>query len=186
MKQLFLFLIILTLASSIEIGAQKRKTDRAYSSFAAGEYYDAIDLYKDAYSKTKKSDKNSRTELVFMIAECYRLTNDPKNAETWYKLAVKSSFSKPDAQFWLAESMKKNGKYPQAIDEFKKYKQIAPSDARAEQEIRSCELSVDWLRSQEAYKVDELKDLNSKEADFSPAYARDDLGLYTSHPHAMG
>jgi len=73
--------------------------------------------------------------------------------------------------------MKKNGKYPQAIDEFKKYKQVAPSDARAEQEIRSCELSVDWLRSQEAYKVDELKDLNSKEADFSPAYARDDFGL---------
>jgi peptidoglycan-associated lipoprotein len=177
MKQLFLFLIILTLASSIEISAQKRKTDRAYSSFAAGEYYDAIDLFKDAYSKTKKADKNSRTELVFMIAECYRLTNDPKNAETWYKLAVKSSFSKPDAQFWLAESMKKNGKYPQAIDEFKKYKQVAPSDARAEQEIRSCELSVDWLRSQEAYKVDELKDLNSKEADFSPAYARDDFGL---------
>jgi peptidoglycan-associated lipoprotein len=177
MKQLFLLLIILTLASSTEISAQKRKTDRAYSSFAAGEYYDAIDLFKDAYSKTKKADKNSRTELVFMIAECYRLTNDPKNAETWYKLAVKSSTSKPEAQLWLAESMKKNGKYPQAIDEFKKYKQIAPSDASAEQEIRSCELSVDWLRSPEAYKVEEMKDLNSKEADFSPAYGRDDFGL---------
>jgi len=60
-----------------------------------GNTLNAIDLFKDAYSKTKKADKNSRTELVFMIAECYRLTNDPKNAETWYKLAVKSSFSKP-------------------------------------------------------------------------------------------
>jgi peptidoglycan-associated lipoprotein len=177
MKQLFLLLIILTLASSTEISAQKRKADRAYSSFAAGEYYDAIDLFKDAYSKTKKADKNSRTELVFMIAECYRLTNDPKNAETWYKLAVKSSTSKPEGQFWLAESLKKNGKYPLAIDEFKKYKQVAPSDVRAEQEIRSCELSVDWLRNPEAYKVEELKDLNSKEADFSPAYGRDDFGL---------
>jgi tetratricopeptide (TPR) repeat protein len=127
--------------------------------------------------KQKKLIKIHRTELVFMIAECYRLTNDPKNAETWYKLAVKSSYSKPEAQFWLAESMKKNGKYPLAIDEFKKYKQIAPSDARAEQEIRSCELSVDWLRNPEAYKIDELKDLNSKEADFSPAYGRDDFGL---------
>lgn len=177
MKQLFLLLIILTLASSTQISAQKRKADRAYSSFAAGEYYDAIDLFKDAYSKTKKTDKNSRTELVFMIAECYRLTNDPKNAETWYKLAVKSSTSKPEGQFWLAESLKKNGKYPLALDEFKKYKQVAPSDARAEQEIRSCELSVDWLRNPEAYKVDEMKDLNSKEADFSPAYGRDDFGL---------
>ena len=106
-----------------------------------------------------------------------RLTNDPKNAEIWYKLAVKSSSSKPEAQFWLAESMKKNGKYSLAIDEFKKYKQIAPSDSRAEQEIRSCELAIEWLRNPEAYKVDELKDVNSKESDFSPAYARDDFGL---------
>ena len=177
MKQLSLFFLLLIFVTSPDVTAQKRKSERAYSSFAAGEYFDAIDLFKDAYSKTKKADKNSRTQLVFMIAECYRLTNDPKNAETWYKLAVKSSYSKPDAEFWLAESLKKNSKYPLAIDEFKKYKQIAPSDARADQEIRSCELANEWLRNPGAYKVDELKDVNSKEADFSPAYARDDFGM---------
>ena len=73
--------------------------------------------------------------------------------------------------------LKKNGKYQLAIDEFKKYKQIAPSDARADQEIRACELALEWLRNPEAYKVDELKDINSKESDFSPAYGRDDFGL---------
>lgn len=176
MKRLFLFFILLVLFTSYEASAQKRKTERAYTSYSAGEYYDAIDLFKDAYSKTKKADKNQRTELVFMIAECYRLTNDPKNAETWYKLAVKSSYSKPEAQFWLAESMKKNGKYPEAIDEFKKYKQITPGDAKADQEIRSCELSESWMKNPEPYKIDEMKDINSKESDFSPAYGRDDFG----------
>ncbi len=83
---------------------------------------------------------------------------------TCYKLAVKSSSSKPDAEFWLAESMKKNGKYSLAIEEFEKYKQIAPSDVRADQEIRSCELAAEWIRNPEAYKVDEIKDLNSKES----------------------
>ena len=159
------------------VTAQKRKTERAYSAFKAGEYFDAIDLFKDAYSKTKKADKTTRTELVFMIAECYRLDNNPKNAETWYKLAVKSSYSKPDAQFWLGRIIKKNGKHQQAIDEFKKYKLIAPSDARADQEIRACELALEWLRNPEAYKVEDIKDLNSKESDFSPAYGRDDFGL---------
>jgi peptidoglycan-associated lipoprotein len=177
MKRLLLLILMLMILASQQSSAQKRKADKAYSSFTAGEYFDAIDLFKDAYSKTKKADKNSRTELVFMIAECYRLINDPKNSETWYKLAVKSSYSKPDAQYWYAESLKKNGKYPLAIDEFKKYKQIAPSDARADQEIRACELAVEWLRSPEAYKVEEIKDLNSKESDFSPAYARDDYGM---------
>ena len=56
-------------------------------------------------------------------------------------------------------------------------KQVAPSDARADQEIRSCELALEWLRNPEAYKVDELKELNSKESDFSPAYGRDDFGV---------
>lgn len=177
MKQLSFFFIFLLFVAFPDANAQKRKTERAYSSFAAGEYYDAIDLFKDAYSKTGKGDKNQRTELVFQIAECYRLTNDPKNAESWYKLAVKSSYSKPEAQFWLAESMKKNGNYALAKDEFKKYKQIAPSDARADQEIRSCELSEEWMRNPEAYKVEELKEIDSKESDFSPAYGRDDYGL---------
>jgi peptidoglycan-associated lipoprotein len=177
MKRFVLFIILLTIVALPEVTAQKRKSERAYAAFNAGEYYDAIDQFKDTYSKTNKSDKNTRTELVFMIAECYRLTNDPKDAETWYKLAVKSSNSKPEAQYYLAESVKKNGKYQQAIDEFKKYKQVAPGDARADQEIRSCELSLEWLRNPEAYKVEELKELNSKESDFSPAYARDDFGV---------
>jgi peptidoglycan-associated lipoprotein len=177
MKRLVLFIILLSVIALPDVIAQKRKSERAYATFNAGEYFDAIDLFKDAYSKTSKSDKNTRTELVFMIAECYRLTNDPKNAETWYKLAVKSSYSKPEAQYHYAESLKKNGKYQQAVDEFKKYKQIAPSDSKADQEIRSCELSVEWLRNPEAYKVEELKELNSRESDFSPAYARDDFGV---------
>jgi peptidoglycan-associated lipoprotein len=177
MKRLLILIILLIIAASPEVAAQKRKAEKAYSAFNAGEYYDAIDQFKSAYSKTKKSDKVTRADLVYMIAECYRLTNDPKNAETWYRLAVRSSNSKPDAQFWLAESIKKNGKYTQAIDEYKKYKQVAPSDARADQEIRSCELALDWLRNPEAYTVTELKDLNSRASDFSPAYGRDDFGM---------
>ena len=177
MRRYIIFLLLITVVSFQESFAQKRKAERAYSSFNAGEYYDAIDLFKDSYSKSKRADKATRTELGYMIAECYRLTNDPRNAETWYRLAVRSSVSKPEAQYWLSESMKKNGKYQQAIDEFRKYKQIAPSDARADQEIRSCELALEWQKNPEAYRVEELKDLNSRESDFSPAYGRDDFGV---------
>jgi peptidoglycan-associated lipoprotein len=177
MRRLIILLLLLATVCVYESPAQKRKADRAYASFNAGEYYDAIDLFKDSYSKAKKADKATRTELGYMIAECYRLTNDPRNAETWYRLAVKSSTSKPEAQYWLAESLKKNGKYQQAIDEFKRYKQVAPSDPRSDQEIRSCELANEWQRNPEAYKVDELRDLNSKDSDFGPAYGRDDFGV---------
>jgi peptidoglycan-associated lipoprotein len=177
MRRLVLFFILLSIICIPDSFAQKRRTEKAYASYNAGEYYNAIDQFKDAYSKAGKNDKASRTELCYMIAECYRLTNEPKDAETWYRLAVKSSFSKPEAQYWLAESLKKNGKFQQAIEELKKYKQISPSDSRSDQEIRACELALEWQRNPEQYKVEELKDLNSKDSDFSPAYGRDDFGV---------
>ena len=177
MRRVLVLIILLVTVASGEITAQKRKTERAYSAFNAGEYFDAIDQFKNAYSKTKKSDKIARTELVYMIAECYRLINDPKNAETWYKLAVKSAYSKPEAEYWLAESLKKNSKYQLAIDEFKKYKQVAPSDAKADQEIRACELALEWQKNPEAYKVEEIKDLDSKESDFGHHRAMELWGI---------
>jgi peptidoglycan-associated lipoprotein len=115
--------------------------------------------------------------MVFMVSECYRLINDPKNAELWYKRAVRSPFPKPEAQYWLAEGNKKLGRYPQAIEEFRKYRQLVPGDPRTEQQIRACELAMEWQASPESYNVEELKETNSKDSDFSPAYGRDDHGL---------
>lgn len=167
-----LLVIILVMAVPALLFSQKRKAERAYEAFRAGEYYEAIDFFKDAYAKTK--EKELKADLVFMVSECYRLVNDPRNAETWYKKAVKTQGVNPEAQLRLAETLKKAGKYPQAVDEFRKYKQLVPNDARADQGIRSCELALEWLRSPEAYIITELKDLNSREADFSAAYLRDD------------
>ncbi len=177
MKRVLFLILLLTFIVVQESPAQKRKAERAYASFEAGEYYEAIDLFKDSYSKTKRSDKIARAELIYMIAECYRLVNNSRNAETWYKLAVRSAATKPEAQLWYAASLKKNGKYKQAIEELKKYKQIAPSDAKADQEIRACELAIEWQENPEAYKIDEIKDLNSRESDFSPSFGRDDFGV---------
>lgn len=175
MKRILLNILILVLVFSQFSVAQTRRAERAYASFEAGEYFSAIDSFKDTYSKS--NDKVLKAEMIFMVAECYRLTNDPKNAEVWYKKAVKSSYAKPEAQYWLAESLRKNGKYDLAIIEYKIYKQIVPGDAKADAGIRSCELSLEWLKNPEPYKITELKELNSSDSDFSPAYARDDSGI---------
>lgn len=175
MKKILFLLTALLLLFPVILTAQKQKTERAYAAYEAGSYYDAIDLFKDVYSKTR--EKQLKADMVYMVSECYRLINDPKNAEIWYKKAVKSPFPRPEAQYWLAESTKKLGRYPQAIEEFRKYRQLVPGDPRTEQQIRSCELAMEWEASPEAYNVEDLKDINSRDDDFSPAYARDDYGL---------
>jgi peptidoglycan-associated lipoprotein len=179
MKRAFILLLLLVVLHPV-INAQKRKSERAYEAYRAGEYYEAIDLFKDAYTKSK--DREVKAEMVFMVAECYRVTNDSRSAETWYRRAVRTQGVVPEAQYRLAETLKKNGKYEQAVDEFRKYKQIVPNDPRGDLGIRSCELSLEWMRNPEAYVVEELRDLNSREADFSAAYMRDDHAhvLFTS------
>ncbi len=175
MNKLLILIFSLIVLLPAALSAQKQKTERAYSAYEAGSYYEAIDLFKDVYSKTR--DKQVKAEMVFMVSECYRLINDPKNAELWYKRAVKSAFPKPEAQYWLAESTKKLGRYPQAIEEFRKYRQLVPGDPRTEQQIRACELAMEWQASPESYNVEELKDVNSRDSDFSPSFGRDDYGL---------
>jgi peptidoglycan-associated lipoprotein len=175
MKRSLFGLFILLLLIPGNLYSQKHKADRAYSAYKAGSYFEAIDLFKNVYSRTR--DKQVKSDMVYMVSECYRLINDPKDAESWYKKAVKASVPRPEAQYWLAECVKKNGRYGQAIDEFKKYRQLVPGDPRTEEQIRSCELALEWLDDPEAYKVDEMKDVDSREDDFSPAYARDDFGM---------
>lgn len=175
MSKSILRLVILLLLLPAALSAQKQKTERAYAAWAAGSYYEAIDSFKDVYSKTR--DKQVKADMVFMVSECYRLINDPKNAELWYKRAVRSPFPKPEAQYWLAESTKKLGRYPQAIEEFRKYRQLVPGDPRTEQQIRACELAMEWEASPEPYNVEEMKDVNSRDSDFGPAFGRDDNGL---------
>ncbi len=175
MNRPLILIFTLVLLLPVALSAQKQKTERAYSAYQAGSYYDAIDLFKDVYSKTR--DKQAKAEMVFMVSECYRLINDPKNAELWYKRAVRSAFPRPEAQYWLAESTKKLGRYPQAIEEFRKYRQLVPGDPRTEQQIRACELAIEWQASPESYNVEELKEVNSRNSDFSPAFGRDDNGL---------
>jgi peptidoglycan-associated lipoprotein len=173
-KSITLLVVLLLFITLHDVCAQNRRAERAYETFAAGEYYNAIDDFKRAYSRTNRSERDARIELAFMIAECYRLINDPGNAETWYRQAARS---KPEAQYWLAESMKKNGKFQEALEEFRRYKQIVPSDARADQQIRACELALEWIRNPEAYRVEAMRDLNSRASDFSPAYVRDDYNM---------
>jgi peptidoglycan-associated lipoprotein len=175
MKRLIYLTVAVALLFPSLLEAQKQKTERAYAAYNAGSYYDAIDYFKDVYSKTR--DKQLKADMVFMVSECYRMIDDPKNAELWYKRAVRSPFPKPEAQYWLAESTKKLGRYPQAIEEFRKYRQLVPGDPRTEQQIRSCELAMQWQSSPESYNVEELKEANTGDSDFSPAFGRDDNGL---------
>ena len=76
----------------------------ADKAFASREYFNAIELYKKAYTKVKKKDEKAL--VIFKTAECYRLIGDNKQAEAWYTKAIKANYSDPKAYLYLANAKK--------------------------------------------------------------------------------
>ncbi len=169
-------LLIILIISIIAVPADAQRKDRdakANAAFEAGEFYEAIDLYKNAYNKIR--DKNKKNETVFKIAECYRIIRDPRKAEVWYKKAVRADFQDPMIYLRFGEMLMMNENYDEAIEQFKKYQELVPDDPRAENGIRSCQVAVEWIENPTGYVVDEMRYFNSRERDFSPAYTEDDF-----------
>lgn len=166
-------LIVILLFTAGEIYSQKKSKDhRATAAYEAGEYYEAIDLFKNAYNKIK--DRSKRGEVVFKISECYRILRESRKAEVWYRKAINLDYQDPIIFLRYAEMLMMNENYDEASEQFKKYKELVPEDPRGENGIRSCQLAVEWLENPIGYEVEEMRYFNSRERDFSPAYAEED------------
>jgi peptidoglycan-associated lipoprotein len=168
-KLVLIFLVFVVINPAV---AQSKKADKAYSTYEAGEYYAAIDQFKDAYQKT--ADKKEKLNIAFYIAESYRLTNNPKQSELWYGKVIAKNYENPVAVLRYAEALKMNQEYEEAKIQFQAYKELVPDDPRAANGILSCEIAQEWIEFPNGYVVEEMRFLNSKMSDYSPFYSRDD------------
>lgn len=163
--------LVFVLVSALVTGAfaQKNFLKEADKAFSVKEYYTAIDWYKKAYTKEKKAERKAK--ILFRTAECYRHINQIKEAETFYAKAIAAKYPDPMSNFYIGLIKKEQKQYNEAIEAFQKYKAEVPGDKRAEDEIKSCELSQKWVDNPTRHKVENMALFNSKFEDFCPAYA---------------
>lgn len=188
MEKLKIFLLPLFLLGAFSVcNAQKGKLLKADQIFNAGEFFDAADKYKDAYNDV--SDKTKKAEILFRIGECYRLTSNPAKAEIWYAKAINKNYSNPLVYLYFAQAKLMNQKYDEAKEQFMKYKTLVPDDPRGGDGVLSCEFAQKMINNPTGYLVENVKAINSKVSDYSPAFARDDYNeLYftSSRDEATG
>lgn len=175
---IFSFLAIILTSTMLSCGAKKGSMQAAREALAKKEYAVAGENYKAVYSKTKNKDE--KNESCFQTAECYYMANDMKNAEGWYKKTVKADPKNVDAQLKLAESIKSQGRFSEAIIEYNNYKKLAPADTKVDSKIRGCELALKWKNEKTRYKIENLKSINSKWSDFAPMFYKKDQLYFTS------
>ncbi|PCJ84093.1 MAG: hypothetical protein COA57_09895 [Flavobacteriales bacterium] len=160
----FLLAVIISLGAL----AQKNFTKEADAAFEGEAYFSSIELYKRAYAKEPSRAK--KAEILFKIAECYRHIVDMKQAETWYSKAIKAQFNDPVAQLHLADAIKAQERYDEALAEYQKYKELNSSDPRGDNGVKSCNLSQKWKDNPTRFEVHNEVLLNSKFYDFSPCF----------------
>lgn len=159
-----------------------KEVEKAYTAYEAEQYNDAIELLKDALSEVR--GREDKSEIMFMLAESYRHILDYKNAESYYERAIKVGYKDPVAQLYYADMLKAQGEYEEAMVAYQDYKQINPTDKRAEIGIESTKKAVEWMEQPSRYQVDNMKDLNSSSMDFAPIYGGrrkdDNVIIFTS------
>lgn len=152
----------------LTVDAQKKQKDsRAQAAFDAGEYFEAIDLYKNAYNRV---DKDEKTTIFFKIGECYRILGDARSAILWYKKAIHEEYQDPILYLRYGQMLLVNEKYEDAKEEFRRYQELVPDDPRGGVGIESCEAAIVWMDNPTGYIVENMRDFNSRQRDFSPAY----------------
>ncbi len=174
--RLIIFSLILLLVFSTNLEAQRknRVTNKADDAFNNEMYFEASELYKKAFKKTK--NKMIKAEILFRQGECYRLIGKYKKAANFYKKSIKAEYDNgnPIGLLRLAEMLMILGNYEAALLNFNRYYKKVPTDIIAQKGIKSCEMAIEWLNSPTQYKIRKVNAFSSKWNDFSPAYGNKD------------
>ena len=154
-----------------------KKGDKFY---ALGEYYDAANQYKKAYSQTPPKQRALRGKRALKMAECYRRINYTQKAIAAYNNAVRYKQEDSLTHLYLGQQLMKNGSYKEAAKAFQTFLDSAGnyafSDSRdyvqlARRGLRSAQQAPAWKQEGSAYTVKRENFFNSRRAEYSPMLA---------------
>ncbi len=177
------FLLLLVFLPAMLMAQKRNPAKPADEAFAKQQYAVAIDKYQKAYTKVKKN-KEEKNRITAQLAECYWLTGNYKRAEANYKRLVKNGWEarNPEVVLRYADVLKINGKYAEAIEQYNAYAEKNPEDIRGKLGAETAALIEEWIENPSKYEISNLKVVNSREADFAPAYTTENYNeiVFTS------
>jgi peptidoglycan-associated lipoprotein len=190
--QLALCLLFAVFSTLVSFG-QNSQMDAANAEFKNGGYFQAAELYKQAYEKLKKKgDRNSIGAALFQIGECYRMMTDHAAAVEWYDKAVTARYhnENPDVYYNWAESLRELGKFDDAVSVYNKYIGEGGDKALAQGRIADCQrAALDQETPPTRYIVENEVQLNSANFDFSTTFSEkkeDEVVFSSSRSGASG
>jgi len=135
-----------------------------------GEYYNAADMYRKLYTKTKADEKELRSYIAFRMGECNRLINQTARALSAYRNALRYDYPDSSLYLRLGQLYQKNGSYTEAIKYYEQYLATRPNSVIAANGLKGCEMAATWNSNPTLYAVARAEVFNSRRSEFSPMF----------------
>ena len=175
MKQIRFYQIITAVCCLLLISCGIDKNLKKGEKFLAlGEYYDAADQFKQAYTKTPSKERASRGKIALKMARCYDKINSTPKAIAAYRNAVRYNQASIDDRLAYARLLLKNGEYKQAEKEFRILVDSMPDNILAQNGLKSAQMAPGWKKAGSRYQVKKMDVFTSRRADYSPMLLGDE------------
>lgn len=138
-----------------------------------GEYHDAAEQFKKAYSKTPAKERQLRGQRALKMAHCYRHISSTQKAISAYRNAIRYNVATPDDRLAYARLLLKNGEYKRALAEFEALNDSMPNNVLVKNGLTSARMAPEWKEQGSDYTVKKMTEFNSRRADYCPVLAGD-------------
>jgi len=178
-KNLYLIMIGVVSMFLTGCGADQalKKGDKFY---AMGEYFDAANQYKKAYSQTPAKERKQRGQRALKMAECYRRINYTQKAIAAYNNAIRYKQTDSMTYLYLAQQLMKNAQYKEAEKQFQTALDSMGNNASMELRtlattgLHSAQKAPRWKKEGSDYTIKRENLFNSRRADYSPVLGGED------------
>ena len=140
---------------------------------AIGEYHDAAEQFKKAYTKTPTKERQLRGQRALKMAHCYRHISSTQKAISAYRNALRYNVATLDDRLDYARLLLKNGEYKRALTEFELLNDSMPNNVLVRNGLLSAKMAPKWKEQGSDYTVKKMTEFNSRRADSCPVLAGD-------------
>lgn len=138
----------------------------------AGGYDKAAKLYRKVAPKIK--DRPLKASVYFKSGEAYRKSGNSQFADRSYDQAVRNKFDDPIVFFYGAQMALMNDNLDKAEKQLTSFLQLEPNNQQGLALEASLKLAREDIKKTSLYKIENVKEFNTRYHDFAPAFASSD------------
>lgn len=172
-KTYYLLMAFLAVALMLHSCAADNAMRKGEKFLAIGEYHDAAEQFKKAYTKTPAKERQLRGQRALKMAHCYRHISSTQKAISAYRNALRYNVATLDDRLDYARLLLKNGEYKRALAEFELLNDSMPNNVLVRNGLLSAKMAPKWKEQGSDYTVKKMTEFNSRRADYCPVLAGD-------------